>query len=178
MHLNMSSAKYWPFCFSLNWDKNVLIAYEDPFVSIDIQNPYILSCKAHNTFFLSISEMLFPVYFQMAYNVMQLRYDMGNQCMLYILAWISPNLHSIHNGCIIEFITRGATQIAKFMGPTWGPSGSCWPQVGPTLAPWTLLSVYALSTAVSLSAINEICIQTQVLSWKPGKVLFNFSAGT
>ena len=31
-------------------------------------------------------------------------------------------------------------QIAKFMGPTWGPPGSCRPQVGPMLAPWTLLS--------------------------------------
>ena len=27
-----------------------------------------------------------------------------------------------------------------FMGPTWGPPGSCRPQMGPTLAPWTLLS--------------------------------------
>ena len=26
------------------------------------------------------------------------------------------------------------------MGPTWGPPGSCRPQVGPLLAPWTLLS--------------------------------------
>ena len=32
------------------------------------------------------------------------------------------------------------THIAKFMGPTWGPPGSCWPQSGPMLAPWTLLS--------------------------------------
>ena len=32
------------------------------------------------------------------------------------------------------------TQIAKFMGPTWGPPGSCRPQMGPILAPWTLLS--------------------------------------
>ena len=32
------------------------------------------------------------------------------------------------------------TQIAKFMGPTWGPPGSCRPQTGPMLAPWTLLS--------------------------------------
>ena len=31
-------------------------------------------------------------------------------------------------------------QIAKSMGPTWGPSGSCRPQMGPMLAPWTLLS--------------------------------------
>ena len=31
--------------------------------------------------------------------------------------------------------------IAKFMGPTWGPSGADRTQVGPMLAPWTLLSV-------------------------------------
>ena len=32
------------------------------------------------------------------------------------------------------------SQIAKFLGPTWGPHGSCRPQVGPILAPWILLS--------------------------------------
>ena len=32
------------------------------------------------------------------------------------------------------------TQIAKFMGPTWGPPGSCRPQMGLMLASWTLLS--------------------------------------
>ena len=31
-------------------------------------------------------------------------------------------------------------QIAKFMGPIWGPPGSCRPQMGPMLALWTLLS--------------------------------------
>ena len=30
------------------------------------------------------------------------------------------------------------TQIAKFIGPTWGPPGSCRPQMGPMLAPWSL----------------------------------------
>ena len=29
---------------------------------------------------------------------------------------------------------------ARFMGPTWGPSGAYRTQVGPILAPWTLLS--------------------------------------
>ena len=28
----------------------------------------------------------------------------------------------------------------RFMWPTWGPPGSCWPQVGPILIPWTFLS--------------------------------------
>ena len=31
-------------------------------------------------------------------------------------------------------------QIAKFMGPTWGPPESCRPQMGPMLVPLTLLS--------------------------------------
>ena len=37
-------------------------------------------------------------------------------------------------------LTILTTQIAKFMGPTWGPPGSCWPQMGPMLVQWTLLS--------------------------------------
>ena len=32
------------------------------------------------------------------------------------------------------------TQITKFMGPTWGPPGTSRRQLGPMLAPWTLLS--------------------------------------
>ena len=32
------------------------------------------------------------------------------------------------------------TQIAKFMRPTWGPPGTYRSQMGPMLAPWTLLS--------------------------------------
>ena len=34
------------------------------------------------------------------------------------------------------------TLIARFMGPTWGPSGSIRTKMGPMLAPWTLLSGY------------------------------------
>ena len=39
--------------------------------------------------------------------------------------------------------------IARFMGPTWGPSGADRTQVGPTLAPWTLLSGLALTLAIA-----------------------------
>ena len=41
------------------------------------------------------------------------------------------------------------TQIAKFIGPTWGPPGSCRPQMGPMLVPWTLLSGYARGFTLS-----------------------------
>ena len=43
--------------------------------------------------------------------------------------------------------------IARFMGPTWGPSGADRTQVGPMLAPWTLLS--GIST---INSTNWACI--------------------
>ena len=42
-----------------------------------------------------------------------------------------------------HLMISAATQRARFLGPTWGPSGSCLPQMGPMLAPWTSLSGYA-----------------------------------
>ena len=33
-----------------------------------------------------------------------------------------------------------ASQIASFLGPAWGPAGFSRSQIGPMLAPWTLLS--------------------------------------
>ena len=36
------------------------------------------------------------------------------------------------------------SQITRIIGPTWGPPGSCRPQMGPMLAPWTLLSGLSL----------------------------------
>ena len=44
------------------------------------------------------------------------------------------------------------TLIAWFMGPTWGPSGADRTQVGPMLAPWTLLSGY-----ITQSRYNTVC---------------------
>ena len=45
----------------------------------------------------------------------------------------------------------GTTLIARFMGPTWGPSGADRTQVGPMLAPWTLLSRNPLLLPASLT---------------------------
>ena len=43
------------------------------------------------------------------------------------------------------------------MGPTWGPPGSCRPQMGPMLAPWTSLSGWLLvpPAAMILSVQEE-----------------------
>ena len=40
----------------------------------------------------------------------------------------------------LDQLPATVTQIARFMGPTWGPPGPCRSQMGPTLAPRTLLS--------------------------------------
>ena len=41
---------------------------------------------------------------------------------------------------LLQWSEHKISQIANFMGPTWGPPGSCQPQMGPMLAPRTLLS--------------------------------------
>ena len=46
--------------------------------------------------------------------------------------------HLYNENC--DTYKTASSQIAKFMGPTWVPPGSCQPQMGPMLAPWTLLS--------------------------------------
>ena len=45
-----------------------------------------------------------------------------------------------HQELFTWLVLCSASQIAKFMWPTWGPPGSCRPQMGPMLAPRTLLS--------------------------------------
>ena len=43
--------------------------------------------------------------------------------------------------CSFPWLCNGiCTQIITLMGPTWGPLGSCRLQLGPRLAPWSLLS--------------------------------------
>ena len=44
--------------------------------------------------------------------------------------------------CTLMFVTL--TLIARFIGPTWGPSGADRTHVDPILASWTLLSRYTL----------------------------------
>ena len=48
--------------------------------------------------------------------------------------------------------SHGTSLIARFMGPTWGPSGADRTQVGPMLAPWTLLS--GLLTHLMMTSSN------------------------
>ena len=54
---------------------------------------------------------------------------------------------------------------SKVHGPTVGPSGSCQPQKGPMLAPWTLLSGTMLCHAL-WNVTGEIQCYPITLSWR------------
>ena len=70
----------------------------------------------------------------------------------YSLYLISYFVNTKKSQCIVKTTTRQfqydskpttshtTTLIARYMGPTWGPSGADRAQMGPMLAPWTLLS--------------------------------------
>ena len=63
-----------------------------------------------------------------------------------------------HSGPILYYVSWAKTfRDSKFhganMGPTWGPPGSRRPQMGPMLAPWTLLS--------GLPSGSRCCYNTQ-----------------
>ena len=47
---------------------------------------------------------------------------------------------SSHTMAVSTYPCLYLTQTARFTWPTWGQPGSCRPQVGPMLAPWSLLS--------------------------------------
>ena len=68
------------------------------------------------------------------------------------------------------------SQIAKFMGPTWGPPGSWRPQMGPMLAPWTLLSMLVcceLNSSEQTSVYQNTIITTQESAFE--NVLYKMS---
>ena len=58
-----------------------------------------------------------------------------------------------------------SSQIAKFMGATRGPPGSCRPQLAPMLAPWTLLSGMA-SVVIDASVPNRQMVMIQAICEK------------
>ena len=80
---------------------------------------------------------------------------------IFKLKWNSQVIYCAKNYDLILFIIGRdmktiITQIAKFVGPTWGPPGSCQPQMGPMLAPWTLLSGYLHASQMAPSKSTDL----------------------
>ena len=80
-------------------------------------------------------------------------------------AWVAQYIYFGHSdyeeppGATEANETKLTSLIARFMGPTWGPSGAARTQVGPMLAPSTFLSgpVKALNQTASVNLASEIC---------------------
>ena len=71
-----------------------------------------------------------------------------------------PDDNNGNNNGDNNYDNDNTTQIAKFMGPTWGPPGPYRPQMVPMLAPWTLLSgnvITNMLTNVLFSACPSGC---------------------
>ena len=68
--------------------------------------------------------------------------------------------HTNRSGYIKYSGTKETTLKALFMGPTWGLSGADRTQVGPMLAPWTLLSGYCQQSlgVCSDNAVSQVRI--------------------
>ena len=68
------------------------------------------------------------------------------QIWKYFNTWLNKKLH--------ENVADNKTSLkAMFMGPTWGPPGAEGTQMGPMLAPWTLLS--GLSSCIAINIFNK-----------------------
>ena len=61
------------------------------------------------------------------------------------------------------------SQIARFMGPKWGPPGSCRPQIGPILAPWIIYIIIYINLLCCFEKIGKCdCIfdYFSILGWR------------
>ena len=61
--------------------------------------------------------------------------------ILCILRYVISRIHPMKNtrGFVLLWFSVVYRLIARFIRPIWGPSGTDWTQMGPMLAPWTLL---------------------------------------
>ena len=79
-------------------------------------------------------------------------------------------------GVLCEYCCENRpSQIARFMGPTWGPPGSCRPPMGPMFAPWTLLSGmwYQDSKVCAILALSHHPIIHDVANTLPCQIWYS-----
>ena len=72
-------------------------------------------------------------------------------------------------------VTKRIAQIARFMWPTYGPPGSCRPQVSHMLATWTLLSGSPCNGGSMLQIFMDVLVvvfRRNALIWKITKTCF------
>ena len=104
-----------------------------------------------------------------SYWVLKLQNWMSVYIVLKFVRWLSSNADETSAKCvkgeadckhpfhgIVSSHDFMISLIARFLGPTWGPSGADRTQVGPMLAPWTLLSGMASYHIVKLHPGHQL----------------------
>ena len=76
-----------------------------------------------------------------------------------LIPCFSISISRRHTCCVI------ASLRTRFMGPTWGPSGADRTQMGPMLAPWTLLSGLWLMPFINLYAMRNKKFYNFIFYW-------------
>ena len=97
------------------------------------------ACKYRYTF-VTIFNIAVTSWYIIYWLLHDTRFGVGIESMQSVaLIYASVNLVIVGSGNNLSPVRRQAitiaTQIATFMGPTWGPPGSCGPQMGPYCPP-------------------------------------------
>ena len=111
---------------------------------------------------------------------------------IYVINILIESPHFVYHQVTLQPEQSGrhfASLIARFMGPTWGPSRADRTQVGPMLAPWTLLSgivfkwmFSSINVCVWIKMHNSPNVNTSALvylmvwCWTDGKPSLNHKA--
>ena len=128
-----------------------------------------------NSSMWDISDLYHPIQY-----MMMSMHKLGLENHTYIMA-VTPMVGEARSQGISSYGTDlhplGYTAlIARFMGPTWGPSGATRTQVGPMLAPWVLLSGWLQAPEGSTFDANTSYVSLTL--WSLGPLLqkcFNFN---
>ena len=78
--------------------------------------------------------------------------------------WTNRQVNPSSIVAILHNYGTRTSPIARFIGPTWGPSGADRTRVGPMLAPWTLLSGLVILPADCL-APSDTSLQLEYCTW-------------
>ena len=143
--MKMLSAKLWPFCLGLSVWITLPSAYLVPqnkweICERTVENITQISSTVTNY----MLQLLYQFYFCRNPPKLLFRQVLGRIVfkILYDLFWTLQSFESQASKNVLRctVMSQRLSLIARFMEPTWGPSGAGRTQVGPMLAPWTLLS--------------------------------------
>ena len=124
-YVNMFNIEYYIYIF-MTVDWSLLV-------------PRIVVCVWHQSIIWTNAEIL-STYFSgrlLEIKTISLKKSLW-KCHFKILPTILSRSQCVKS--LLRYRVQFPTEIAMFMGPTWGPSGSCRSQMGPMMASWTVLS--------------------------------------